>query len=292
MLSYRHAFHAGNHADVLKHAVLLGILDYLTRKDKPLRYIETHAGAATYSLRSPEAQQNREHEAGVGKLWTLAGAPPLLARYLDLVRRCNRDAERLTTYPGSSWLARQVLREHDSLFLYELHPTEYPLLRAACREDARVEVRREDGLRGCIGLLPPPERRGVVFIDPSYEVKEERPRVLETLRNAQRRFATGVFVVWHPIVERRAAKRFERALRAAVTAPTQVFELSVLPDRAGYGMTGSRVIVVNPPWKLMQDMRSVLPVLARELGVAASGRYRAIALTDAPRRSALRPQYS
>src|SRR5688572_6428077 len=155
MLSYLHGYHAGNHADVLKHTVLTAALARLVAKDKPLRYVETHAGAGGYELRAAAAQKNREYEGGVGKLWTAGDAPEAVARWLALARGYNRSGP-LKRYPGSPWLARELLRPDDDLFLFELHPVEHRALKAACDDDRRTKVLREDGLTGSIGLVPPP----------------------------------------------------------------------------------------------------------------------------------------
>ncbi len=265
MLSYQHAFHAGNHADVLKHLVLLGILERLTAKDAPLRYIETHAGAGGYDLRSREALKNREYELGIGKLWGARQPPARVAALLALVRAYNGGRPALERYPGSPWLARERLRRGDSLYLFELHPTEHRALAAGLGDDRRVTVLHDNGLEGCIGLVPPPERRGLVLIDPSYELRDEHARVVDALVKAHRRFATGVYAIWYPVIERRWVDRFERALRATGIAPIDLYELSIAGDAHGRGLTGSGMIVVNPPWRLREDMQETLPWVARTL---------------------------
>ncbi|HEX5419127.1 MAG TPA: 23S rRNA (adenine(2030)-N(6))-methyltransferase RlmJ [Gammaproteobacteria bacterium] len=278
MLSYLHAFHAGGHADVLKHTVLLAILRGLTSKDKPLRYVETHAGAGGYDLRGPQAQKNREFAGGIELLWNLQDAPPAAAALLGLARRYNGEGRALANYPGSPWLARESLRAGDSLYLFELHPAEHRTLARNFAGDRRVTVLREEGLAGSIGLVPPPERRALVFIDPSYEVKDERERVVETIRKAHRRFATGVYAVWYPVFERHWVDVLERALRAAGIGRMWLFELQAARDARDRGLTGSGVVVVNPPWKLREEMEAALPWLAARLGVDGAGGCRVIEL--------------
>jgi 23S rRNA (adenine2030-N6)-methyltransferase len=268
MLSYLHSFHAGNHADVLKHLVLLALLDRLTAKGKPLRYVETHSGAGGYDLRSREAQHNREFESGVAKLWEARKPPALVAALLALVRGYNGERKALERYPGSPWLARARLREDDSIYLFELHPAEHRALAQSCAGDRRVTVLRQDGLEGAIGLVPPPERRALVFVDPSYEVKHEHRAVVDALAKAHRRFAIGVYAVWYPVIDRRWVQRFERALRATGIAPIDVYELSVAPDAHGRGLTGSGMVVVNPPWRLREELAAVLPWVAETLAPA------------------------
>lgn len=282
MLSYRHGFHAGNHADVLKHLVLLAILERLTAKDAPLRYIDTHAGAGGYDLRSREAQKNREYEHGIGKLWTARNPPARVAALLALVRTYNGDGPALERYPGSPWLARASLRRGDSLYLFELHPAEHRALAAGFGSDRRTTVSRGDGLDGCIGLVPPPERRGVVLIDPSYEVRDEHSLVIDALVKAHRRFATGVYAIWYPVIERRWVERLERALRATGIAPMDLYELSVARDAHDRGLTGSGMVVVNPPWRLRADMEATLPWVAQALAVEAAGKPRIAALAGEP----------
>jgi len=275
MLSYLHGYHAGNHSDVLKHVVLVAMLAQLTAKDKPLRFIDTHAGAGGYDLRSAAAQKNREYLGGIGRLWNATQAPAPVARWLELVRSHNDGgAQKLVRYPGSPWLARESLRPSDSLYLFELHPAEHRALEQKMGADARVTVLRQNGLEGCIGLVPPPERRGLVLIDPSYELKDEHSDVIAALGNAHRRFSTGTYAIWYPVLERRWVQRLERAVRAAGIESLALYELCVLPDGNGRGLTGSGMLVVNPPWKLGEEMQAALPWLAHELGVDGRGSFR------------------
>jgi 23S rRNA (adenine2030-N6)-methyltransferase len=278
MLSYLHEFHAGNHADALKHVTLLAVLSRLKAKAKPLRYIETHAGAGGYDLRSSAAQKNREFEGGIGRVWNADAAPAPVARWLELVRRYNGGAAKIARYPGSPWLARELLDQDDSMFLFELHPAEHRALDQQLAADRRVNVLREDGLAGCVGLVPPPERRGLVFVDPSYEVADESAKVLDALVKAHRRFATGTYAIWYPVIERRWVQRFERAVRDLAIGPIDLYELGVAPDGRARGLTGSGVLVVNPPWRLRDEMRDALPWLERELGVDDGGTHRIIEL--------------
>jgi 23S rRNA (adenine2030-N6)-methyltransferase len=274
MLSYLHAYHAGNHADVLKHVVLLALLAKLTAKDKPLRYVETHAGAGGYDLRSPAARKNREYLGGIAKLWDAAGAPAPVVQLVELVRRYNDGGPSVERYPGSPWLALKMLRRADSVYLYELHPAEHRALELELGADRRVTVLRANGLQGCVGLVPPPERRGLVFIDPSYEVKDEQRQVLDALVKAHRRFATGTFAVWYPVLERRWVLRFERAVRGVGIGPIDAYELCVAPDGRGEGLTGSGVLVANPPWKLREELESALPWLQHALEIDGGGSHR------------------
>jgi len=207
MLSYRHAFHAGNHADVLKHAIVVQLLEHLAQKDKAFWYIDTHAGAGLYALDHAYAQKKAEFETGISRLWQAAARgtvlPPMLEEYLDQVRALNPDGN-LRHYPGSPWLAWEILREHDRLRLFELHSTEIQVLRDNFRgAGRRVMLYDGDGFTGIKAILPPPPRRGLVLIDPSYEDKQDYARTVQTMRDGLERFATGIYAVWYPQVQRR-----------------------------------------------------------------------------------------
>jgi len=273
MLSYRHSFHAGNFADVLKHLTLIRILEHLRKKDKPFCCIDTHAGPGAYALDSDHALKNREFDNGTGKLWQRQDLPPHVAAYVDLIRQYN-GADNLTRYPGSPLIAQRLLRGKDRLFLYELHSTEIALLAEAVDRDRRIKVFHEDGLKNAIGLLPPAERRGLVLIDPSYEMKSDYQDVVETLTKMHKRFATGIFALWYPVVERRRNKKLEQALQNSGIKNVQLFELGIQADTAEHGMTASGMIVINPPWTLKSDMEHALPWLADVLGENGAGFYR------------------
>ena len=274
MLSYLHGYHAGNHADVLKHTVLTALLGRLVTKDKPLRYVDTHAGAGGYDLRAPAALRNREHDAGVGKLWEASDAPAAVARWLALARRFNGSGA-LKRYPGSPWFARESLRPSDDLFLFELHPTEHRALKKACADDPRAKVLRENGLTACIGLVPPPSKRALVLVDPSYELRNEHRDVVDAIEKLHKRFATGVLAIWYPVIERRWVDRYERALRAAGIAAISTYELTVARERREGGLVGSGMFIVNEPWQLDEELDAALPWLAERLAVDDGAGYRA-----------------
>lgn len=272
MLSYRHAFHAGNFADVLKHLVIDRILAHLVAKPKPFFCLDTHAGAGVYDLTDRHASKNREYERGIGLLWNRTDLPEPVAAYVDAVRRLNSSGE-LRRYPGSPFFERIWLRHGDRLQLFELHPADAAALVQFAGEDGRIEVKREDGFAACVALLPPRERRGLIVMDPSYEIKTDYRRATETLQRAWRRFSTGTYALWYPVIERRRVNAMETALRASGIPRIHLFELGVKRDDAG-GMTGSGMIVVNPPWTLESSMAEALPWLADVLGVDGEGYYR------------------
>jgi 23S rRNA (adenine2030-N6)-methyltransferase len=274
MLSYRHAFHAGNHADVLKHLVLTRVLSYLTAKAKPLCYIETHAGPGLYRLDDPYAQKNQEYLGGIARVWSRPDLPAPLAAYVDLVRTLNPGGT-LLRYPGSPWLAQRLLRPGDRLLLHELHGSEIGPLREGFADDRRVQVTEGDGYRGLLAALPPRERRGLALLDPAYEVKSDYRQVVETLTLAHRRFATGIYALWYPVVEPGCIDDLERAIARSGIPRIQRFELAVRPAGRVHGMGTSGMVVVNPPWTLMGELRPALAYLAKVLGEGGTGSFRA-----------------
>ena len=273
MLSYRHAYHAGNLADVLKHLLLVNCLRYLRQKEKPLCYVDSHAAAGGYSLQSDASQKRAEFQSGITKLWQQNDLPDCLADYRQLVAEYNQ-SKNLVSYPGSPWFASKILGAQDQLWLHELHSNEAENLKAAFRGDRRIKVVQGDGHQGVIGLMPPPQRRGLVLIDPSYEVKSEYQQVVETLLKAHRRFATGIYALWYPVVARQRIERLEKVLRQSGIQRIQLYELNVTADNPDYGMTGSGMIVINPPWTLDKSMQQALPYLAHHLSDKGEGSYR------------------
>jgi len=278
MLSYRHAFHAGNPADVLKHLVLIEVLSYLVQKEKPLTYIDTHAGAGKYSLASPEACKHQEFAAGIDRLWNKGALHPSLKRYIKLVSSFRPDRNNLT-YPGSPLLALRLLRDIDNAWLIELHPTEYPLLQHCVARYPNVQTRLEDGFNALAALLPPASRRACVLIDPPYEIKSDHAKVIDTLIDAHHRFATGTFLLWYPIVDRKRVTYMEKRLVEAGVKRVHLFELQTQKDDLSPHMTGSGMICVNPPWNLKETMSALLPILVEQLATGEAAGFRNQSLT-------------
>jgi 23S rRNA (adenine2030-N6)-methyltransferase len=269
MLAYRHAFHAGNHADVLKHLVLAQVLRHMAQKDKPYTLIDTHAGAGGYSLASPEAQKKGEFEHGILRLWDRSDLPPAVADYVRLVQAFNPEGG-LGRYPGSPEIARQLLRPQDALRLFELHPADVGNLAAHHASRPRTEVHHEDGFSGLRAQLPPPSRRGVVLMDPSYELKADYGLVVAAVREALQRFAECVVLVWYPQVTRLEAAQLPKRLQSLAQGPKVKgwlhARLTVQPlDQQGFGLAGSGMFVINPPWTLHATMQECLPFLAKVL---------------------------
>jgi 23S rRNA (adenine2030-N6)-methyltransferase len=268
MFSYRHAFHAGNHADVLKHVVLLALVRHLHRKEGGCWLVDTHAGAGWYELSDAAARKNREFEGGIGAFADddPAGLPEALADYLAQVRAFNGGGP-LLRYPGSPALLAATLRAQDRLKLYELHPTEAGILGGRFPHSRRIRVEKADGFAAPRAILPPPSRRALVLIDPSYEDKDDYRRVRRSLAEALERFATGVYAIWYPRVRRRESEGMAAALKQMVGEDWLHASLDVdAPPAGGHGLYGSGMFVVNPPWTLPGSLEPVLPILASRLG--------------------------
>jgi 23S rRNA (adenine2030-N6)-methyltransferase len=261
MLSYRHAFHAGNFADVLKHSVLCSILDYLVRKDAPVRYIDTHAGAGHYNLGSVEAKKNQEYRNGIGLIWEQGNLPPALQRYRDLTMQFNGE-QTLKRYPGSPWFASKLLRQQDRLELCEMHSTDFPSLKNFFISDPRVHCHFEDGFSRSLALVPPIEKRGLLLIDPSYEIKQDYERVVEHLQVLHRRFATGVYALWYPEVEKQRVRKLEKGFSESGIRRIDLYEISLTAHPSHRGMSGAGMIVINPPWTLRKEMTEALDYFA------------------------------
>ena len=274
MLSYRHAFHAGNHADVLKHLILLQIAEYMGEKPAPFWIIDTHAGAGCYALDSAQAGKLGEFRDGVGRLWKASGLPPAAADYLDFIRMLNPDGE-LRHYPGSPWLASQLLREGDRLRLYELHTTDIKFLQEAFKSAGRkVTVSHGDGFAGLKALLPPPPRRALVLIDPSYETRDDYANVVKGLQEALKRFPTGTYAVWYPMLTKPESRKLPERLKALGAGNWLNATLEVrAPARDGFGMHGSGMFVINPPWTLEKKLHETLPRLSELLAQGDGARY-------------------
>ena len=270
MLAYRHAFHAGNHADVLKHTVLALVLRHMNLKDKGWRYVDTHAGAGGYSLEGEYANKRGEYAQGIARLLEHGDLPAPLADLVALVRQFNDGKAALRQYPGSPAIAQALMRPQDQLRLSEMHPTDHKILASYLGDVPGVEIKMCDGFAALKGHLPPTTRRGVVLIDPSYEIKTDYTRTLAALREALERFPEGTVIVWLPQVALVEATQLPQRLKAAADSAAKKGWLNArltvaLADARGYGMMGSSVFVANPPHTLFGDLQPVLPFLAQAL---------------------------
>lgn len=271
MLSYRHAFHAGNHADLIKHLVLVNTLLYVMRKDTPLLYLDTHAGAGLYHLQSEQALQTGEAASGVLKLDFSA----LAARLADEYKPALSDYQRAIapflkkhSYPGSPLLAASLLRKQDHLHLCELHPVDFDLLTRHVGQYKNVRCEQADGFQRARALLPPAQKRAVILIDPSYELKEDYRKVVQLVADIHQRMQGAHVLLWYPVVARADVERMQAALARAAVRDVWQFELGVAPDNSERGLTASGMLVVNPPYTLPGQLRALLPLLQQQLAPA------------------------
>lgn len=265
MLSYRHSFHAGNHADVLKHIVLTLILESLQQKEKAFYYLDTHASVGRYRLFSNDAEKTAEFEQGIARLWGKTDLPEEIQRYVNLIKKLNYGGKELRYYAGSPLIAAQLLRPQDRALLTELHPTDFPLLRNNFKEFANITTKRDNGFHQLKATLPPKERRGLVLIDPPYELKEDYDLVVNAIEEGYKRFSTGIYAIWYPVVLRQQTKRIMKGLEANGIRKILQIELAIRPDSEQRGMTASGMIVINPPWQLEAQMKRILPYLTKTL---------------------------
>lgn len=290
-MNYRHAFHAGNFADVLKHVVLGAVLERLLEKPAPLSVVDVHAGRGLYHLDSAEARRSPEYEQGIARLWAAHALPPLTAAYVERVRAFNRARghDGLREYPGSPWLARLQLRPGDRVIACERQPEDARALKAAFRGVAGVAVHERDAWEALGALLPPVEKRGLVLIDPPYEPPgAEFQRVAEALALVRQRFAGGVVLAWYPIKryaahERAGHLRLHHAAGRLGDAEAFAVELAVRPPDASEGLAGSGLVVLNPTWQLAERLGAELPRLLALLAPGGDGRSQLVRLAPAGR---------
>ncbi len=269
LLSYRHAFHAGNFADVLKHSVLTQVLDYMIRKEKGFTYIDSHAGAGLYKLSDEYAQKTGEYKSGIAKLFNATDLPEELAFYVALIKSINNYKtinDTLNLYPGSPGIAKQILRRQDSAHLFDLHPTDFDLLTKFCQRWKKSFVKQGDGYQGVLALLPPPSRRAVILIDPSYELKDDYQKAVKTVVSAYQKFATGTYILWYPVVKRELVTKMQQDFINSKMKNVLQVELCLSADNDDYGMTGTGLFIVNPPWQLAEHMQLILSYLQQKLG--------------------------
>lgn len=273
-MNYRHAFHAGNFADVFKHTVLIALLDALKAKPTPFCYVDTHAGRGDYDLHGSEATRTGEAGDGIKRLANADTLPPLLDEYVALVRSCNTGPE-LLRYPGSPQIARLRMREIDRAVLCEVQDDEAAALKALLRDDARFAVHQRDGYAALKAFLPPKERRGLVLIDPPFEAQEQEFRLIEAaLDEGRRRWPTGIYAVWYPIKLREHIVPFHRWLAGSGFDKVLAAELLLHPDNSGLRLNGCGMAIVNAPWRLDETLREAMTVLGERLAQSRYGQTR------------------
>ena len=266
-MNYRHAYHAGNFADVLKHAVLVGLIEALKQKNTPFCFMDTHAGSARYSLTSEEAGKTREFASGIAPLLGLAHLPSLLHVYLNLVRSFNVGlGSTLHTYPGSPLIAASLMRDADRIVACELQPDEARRLKQEFHADARVSCHQRDGYEALRALLPPKEKRGIVLIDPPYEAQfEEFGTIIDGLIDAHSRWPKGIYAVWYPIKLRQDIEVFYRRLAGLPFANVLLVELCLHQPNSALRLNGCGMALINPPYRFEHTMTDILPTLAKAL---------------------------
>lgn len=288
MFSYRHAFHAGNHADVLKHFVTIQMLQYLNQKDTAYTYIDTHSGAGVYALDGAFASKNAEYDTGIGPLWDLKDMPAPVKEYVDLIKGMNPSGK-MRQYPGSPFIADLVAREHDRLRLFELHPADFKLLTDNFRKldehaaqqgirpttrGKRVLVTKGDGFQSLKALLPPPSRRALVLIDPPYEDKQDYKKVKDTLAESLLRFPGGTYAVWYPLLQRMESREFADKLKQLQCNDwLNVMLTTHTPMPDGFGLHSSGMFILNPPYTLEPMLKEVMPWLVKALGKDSGARF-------------------
>ncbi|ADZ89999.1 23S rRNA (adenine(2030)-N(6))-methyltransferase RlmJ [Marinomonas mediterranea] len=272
MLSYRHIYHAGNHADILKHLVVSQICRHFVKKDAPFFYLDTHAGIGMYELASDQAQLNKEFDTGIGRLMSKSDLPEPLEQYLDIVKSLNPN-EILEVYPGSPKVVDYYTRQKDKLHLCELHPNDYLLLASLFPKKRKANVVKENGFGSVKAMLPPPQKRGFVLMDPPYEVKKDYQDVVKALQEGHKRFSQGTYAIWYPVLNRRQADSLLDAVKKTEVRNILLLELCIRETEEKRGMAGSGMIIVNPPWTLEKEAQEFMPYLQNTLAEDANAHF-------------------
>lgn len=280
-MNYRHSFHAGNHADVLKHAILLRMVTLMQRKEAPLCYLDSHAGTALYDLQGEDAGRTGEYLDGIGRLWARDDLPGLLADYRDIVARHNPKGE-LRLYPGSPQLIADVLREQDRMILSELHPEDALTLKNHFADEPRIAVHQRDGYELPKAFLPVAEKRALWLIDPPFEKGDDLQRCLQAVQQGIQRMRQTVIALWYPIKDERLLRDFYRQISEAELPKVLRVELNVRPADTSLGLNGSGLMLINPPWPLWEELEQVLPRLAPQFAQSGPGSWRMDWLVGAP----------
>ena len=258
MLSYRHGYHAGNAADVLKHFILTYVLDYIKKKDKGFIFIDSHAGAGKYLISDPYMQKNKEYLQGIKKILQLKNNNIFLKRYLDLIKSVNFNSD-LKIYPGSCYLAARSLRPNDNLYFFELHSKEFLNLKKNFKNDSRVIIENTDSYQRLNKLLPPKEKRAVILIDPSYELKDEYEKVLEMLSDCYKKFPLGVYIIWYPVLKSKKSEKF--IFNILKKKYKNLSHVEMITDNSNNGMQGSGLFILNCPWSIENDIKKSLETI-------------------------------
>lgn len=261
MLSYQHGYHAGNFADVFKHVALTRLIKYLTIKDKPLFYLETHSGKGVYDLRDKQSIKTGEYKQGIDLIWSDRKKLPIVFKdYIQAITQLNNNKGELRHYPGSPYLAINGLRSQDRAICCELHPAEFDALELMPHSFKKLHLSNTDGIASLKALLPPPEKRGLVFIDPSFELKDEYKEIPAAIKQAHSHFSNGVFCLWYPIVDRKSTERLVRGMQDINAKNSLRVEFNLTMARVD-GMSGCGLWIINPPYSFKDEIKSALDVL-------------------------------
>lgn len=276
-MNYRHIYHAGNFADVIKHVIQIQLIAAMQEKEKPFCYIDTHAGKGYYDLESDFAAKTNEYKNGIERVIQHPNPPTMINRYLHFIHETNNELMKakfasLRYYPGSPLIARKMLRPHDRMVACELHPEEHQELRNLFLNDKQVAIHHADGYLGLKAFLPPVERRGLILIDPPYESPDEFNHLARTLHSALKRFETGVYAIWYPIKQDEQIQHFYKELKKYIDRPILSVELTIYPDLPNH-LNGSGMAIINPPWKLKEHIDQFLPWLWSALSVNKQGHH-------------------
>lgn len=277
-MNYRHSYHAGNFADVMKHIFLILLLESLLKKEKSFCYVDTHAGRGYYDLTDVFSQKSKEYESGIEKLKNSNDAPPIIYTYIDIIKRLNHCLLNkeikwpLRYYPGSCYFARELLRTQDKIIACELEPFEYQTLKHFFQNDKQVNINHLDGFTGLKAYLPPTSRRGLILIDPPYEQPNEFNHLVDALSLGLKRFETGIYAIWFPIKEKYALPSFYRKLKS-LGYPVLIAELTIYPDLPQH-LNGTGLAILNPPWKFETKAHETLTWLWKTLSVKGQGYYK------------------
>lgn len=273
IMNYRHIYHAGNFADVFKHVVLIALLESLLRKDKPYCYLETHAGVGRYNLTTKEALKTKEFVSGIKQILKTDKRLPLeVQTYLDIIKKLNPENP-LHYYPGSPLIAYNFLRADDRMVLAELHPEDASTLKQEFFGNKNVAVHQTDGYQTLKAFLPPKENRGLVFIDPPYEDSKEIERMGQALQNAIKHWRNGMYAIWYPIKEKRLIFNLKEQLKKLPVQEILLADLSIHPEDSAFGLNGSGMAIINPPWQLDARLNELLPWLWQVLSPEKAGKF-------------------
>ncbi len=281
-MNYRHIYHAGNAADVFKHCILIALIQSLQKKEAGFCYLDTHAGCGLYQLTDPLAEKTAEYQSGIEKLFSQQDfflKHPIFTTYLQCIQKINPQQKKLDYYPGSPVIAQALLRPQDRAIFSELHPDDYTQLKKIYYARKEVAVHHQNGWQGLKAFLPPKERRGLILIDPPYEIPNELEKGVCELKKALTRFANGVYALWYPIKLHLPRNYFYHQIKETINQPALCVELTILPEKGNNKLAGSGMIIINPPWQLAETLQCILPPLWQIMSEQQQGKWHVTCIT-------------